>query len=89
MTRLNLLGLADLETFLTFFVQQGEAGMIYFRLRPQLKDPKDEHILELAVNARAAHIVTFNLKDFVPARQFGINISLPRDFLQLMKGKRL
>jgi hypothetical protein len=32
-------------------IQQGEAAMIYFRLRPHLKDAKDEHLLELAVNA--------------------------------------
>jgi putative PIN family toxin of toxin-antitoxin system len=87
--RLNLLGVTQLETFLAFFVQQGEAAMIYFRLHPQLKDPKDEHILELAVNARASYLVTFNLKDFLPARQFGINVTLPRDFLQLMKGEKL
>lgn len=87
--RLNLLSVTQLETFLAFFVQQGEAAMIYFRLRPQLKDPKDEHVLELAVNARVAYLVTFNLKDFVPARHFGINVILPRDFLQLMKGEKL
>jgi putative PIN family toxin of toxin-antitoxin system len=87
--RLNLLGVTQLETFLAFFVQQGEAAMIYFRLRPQLKDPKDEHILELAVNARASYLVTFNLKDFLLARHFGINVILPRNFLQLMKGGKL
>jgi putative PIN family toxin of toxin-antitoxin system len=89
MLRLNLLSVAQLETFLTFFVQQGEAAMIYLRFRPQLKDPKDEHILELAVNARAAYIVTFNLKDFGPARHFGIRATLPKDFLTLMKGETL
>jgi predicted nucleic acid-binding protein len=63
-TRLRLLSEKDLDTFLTFFVQQGIAQLLYVRLRPQLKDPKDEHILELAFNARANCIVTFNLKDF-------------------------
>jgi putative PIN family toxin of toxin-antitoxin system len=87
--RLSLLTVSQLETFLTFFVQQGEATMIYFRLRPQLNDPKDEHILELAFSARASYLVTFNLKDFLPVREFGINVILPRDFLHLMKGENL
>jgi hypothetical protein len=40
-------------------VQQDKAAMIYFRLRPQLKDAKDEHLLELAVNANQSKGMRF------------------------------
>jgi putative PIN family toxin of toxin-antitoxin system len=87
-TRLELLSPEDLQIFLTFFVQQGIAQLRYVRLRPQLNDPKDEHILELAFNARADCIVTFNIKDFQPARSFGIEVLQPKDFLNHLGGKK-
>ena len=60
---------------------------IQFLWRPQLKDPNDDLVLELAVNAQglgdAVSIVTFNQKDFLPqARQFGVNVITPREFFQ-------
>jgi len=38
---------------------------IYFLWRPNLPDEADNHVLELAVAARAVAIVTYNLADFV------------------------
>lgn len=55
---------------------------IYFLWRPYLRDPKDEHILELAVAARCDHIVTFNRHDFKGADQFGIEVTEPKEFLR-------
>lgn len=51
---------------------------IYFRWRPELRDPDDEMVLECAINAQAIAIVTFNVQDFLPAAlQFGIEIAQP------------
>jgi putative PIN family toxin of toxin-antitoxin system len=75
-----------IETFMTFIVQQAHHQSIYVRLRPQLNDPKDEHVLELAFNAGCQHIITFNIKDFKPAWQFGISAIRPSEFLQFIGG---
>lgn len=54
---------------------------IFFLWRPFLKDPKDEMILELAVAGSCTYIVTFNKRDFVGVRKFGIRVVTPREFL--------
>jgi len=41
-------------------------------------------VLELAVASAASHIVTFNIKDLLPASQFGISVVTPSTFLQLL-----
>ncbi len=55
---------------------------IYFLWRPQLRDPGDELVLELAVAAKAGYIVTYNKKDFIGADKFGIAVVTPKEFLQ-------
>jgi putative PIN family toxin of toxin-antitoxin system len=48
------------------------------RLRPQLRDPNDEFVLETAVNGFADAIVTHNTKDFLPEiARFGIPVLTP------------
>ena len=37
---------------------------IYYRWRPNLRDEGDNHVMELAVAAGDAPIVTFNRRDF-------------------------
>lgn len=56
----------------------------HFSYRPALPDVGDELVLEAAING-GADIVTFNVKDFVPARRFGIDVLLPRDALRILK----
>ena len=75
------------ETLLNFIAQQGIPQTLYRRLRPQLRDPKDEHVLELAFNGRCPFIVTFNVKDLLPARGFGIEVISPAAFLILLGEK--
>ncbi len=55
---------------------------IYFLWRPQLRDPGDELVLELAVAAKADYIVTYNKKDFIGVDKFGIAVVTPKEFLQ-------
>jgi predicted nucleic acid-binding protein len=59
---------------------------VYFRWCPQLKDANDELVLECAVNAMTAHIVTFNVADFLPgAMRFGIDVLTPAHLLLRMR----
>ncbi|WP_105427717.1 putative toxin-antitoxin system toxin component, PIN family [Neorhizobium tomejilense] len=63
-----------------------EAVDIYYRWRPQLSDPKDELVLEAAVNGRADALVTHNVRDFEPAaKQFGLRILRPGELLEHLK----
>jgi putative PIN family toxin of toxin-antitoxin system len=55
---------------------------IWFLWRPCLSDPKDDHVLELAVAAGAGCIVTHNIKDYHGAKQFGMPVLTPRQFLE-------
>lgn len=71
------------EEFLAALASAAEAVEVSFRWRPQLKDPKDELVLEAAVNGHADALVTHNLDDFEPAtRLFGVRVLLPRDVLK-------
>lgn len=60
---------------------------IQFLWRPQLRDPNDDLVLELAVNGQGlgddVTIITSNQKDFLPeASQFGVGVITPRQFFQ-------
>jgi len=60
---------------------------IQFLWRPQLRDPNDDLVLELAVNGQgqggSVTIVTSNHKDFWPqASKFGVGVVTPRQFFQ-------
>jgi putative PIN family toxin of toxin-antitoxin system len=55
---------------------------LFFLWRPFLKDPKDDMVLELAVNARCDFIVTYNKDDFKGVEtQFQLSVVSPREFL--------
>lgn len=55
---------------------------IRFLWRPQLRDPKDEMVLETALNGRADALVTFNRSDFdTAARRFRLPLWRPQDLL--------
>ena len=51
-----------------------------------LKDPFDDHILEVALSANCKYIVTYNKKDFTDVKQFGIEILSPYEFLERIGG---
>ena len=54
---------------------------IAYLWRPQLKDPAEEMVLEAAANASASHIVTWNVKVFVPAqRLFDLKVITPTEW---------
>ncbi len=50
--------------------------------RPFLQDSNDDMVLEVAVNANADAIITFNPKDFKGVKEsFDIDILTPKEFL--------
>jgi putative PIN family toxin of toxin-antitoxin system len=82
-----VLGLSsrDVEAVLDGLCSRGECRRIHFLWRPQLADPKDDHLLELAVAGGNADIVTHNVRDFRAASSFGVRIVSPENLLREMR----
>jgi hypothetical protein len=55
--------------------------MSSLRTRPMLFDVANEMVLEVALNGQADAIVTHNVRDFRPARRFGITIATPGEIV--------
>ncbi len=72
----------DVDDVLDYLCSVGHRHTIFFLWRPFLKDPKDDMVLELAVEAQCDYIITFNQKDFVGSEQFGIITLTPQEFLR-------
>ena len=72
----------DVGDILDYLCSVGIHRPVFFLWRPTLPDPKDDMVLELAVDAAAPVIVTFNKRDFVGADRFGVRVLTPREYLQ-------
>ena len=60
---------------------------IHYRWRPQLPDPKDELVLEAAINGRATAVITHNVRDFPNlGASFGIEVLRPGAALMRIRG---
>jgi len=60
---------------------------VHFLWRPQLRDPKDELVLEAAVNASADFLITHNLRDFAASRRSAVQLITPGQFLKRLTGE--
>lgn len=72
---------ADVDLLLDYLFGVADLVEVQFRVRPALRDPDDDRILELAARAVAA-IVTFNIRDFAGAAAYGVPVVRPVDFLR-------
>lgn len=81
----NIFSDSDIEDFIDYICSVGIKTKIFYLWRPYLRDPFDDHVLELAINAGAETIVTFNKKDFLEAESLGIKIQTPKEFLERME----
>ena len=61
---------------------------LIIRTRPLLPDPKDEMVLETAVNGHADAIVTFNDRHFRPAGLFRCLVLRPGEVLRRLASRR-
>jgi putative PIN family toxin of toxin-antitoxin system len=76
-----------IDDFLNYLLFAGDLEPSVPRLRPSLRDPDDERILELAVQCGAT-IVTHNKKDFEGAARFGVDVKTPAEILKLLEGRK-
>lgn len=81
--RYNNLSRSDINAFIDDLCLISYHQKIYFLWRPFLRDSNDDMVLEVAVNAKAGAIITFNPKDFAGVKErFGIEILSPKEFLE-------
>lgn len=76
------LALSDtqIDDLIDYLCAQATRHRIFYLWRPKLKDPDDDFVLELSVKAGAT-IVTWNVADFRNARNLGVSVVTPREFL--------
>ena len=72
----------DVDSVLDYLCSVGHHREIYFLWRPVLRDPKDDMVLEVAVEASCEFVVTHNLRDFRGIERYGVRPLTPSDFLR-------
>lgn len=72
----------DIEDVIDYICRVANHRQVYYLWRPFLHDPKDDMVLELAVSAGCKIIVTYNVRDFVGAEKFGLEIMTAKEFLE-------
>lgn len=76
----------EVVDFLAKLVQKAKFQEIYFLWRPNLRDEKDNFLMELAIAGKAGAIITFNKKDFMESElKWNMAILTPKEY---MKGKQ-
>jgi len=72
----------QVDTLLAVWAELCEPVTLRYLWRPQLRDAKDEMVLETATNGRADVLITFNIQDFrTAAPRFGVQLMTPADWL--------
>ena len=73
----------ELERILAALVAIAEDVTVRFLWRPNLRDEKDNFLLEIAIAAQPSTIITHNVRDFVAGdlRFPGVMIKRPQDVL--------
>ena len=78
----------DIEDFIDYFCTISKKTPIYYLWRPFLKDPFDDHLLELAIASQSSYIVTFNKRDFKNVEQYGIGVVTPGELFKILEERR-
>lgn len=77
---------ADIDDIIDYLCSVARLRTIHFLWRPVLKDPGDDHVLELAVESESDTIVTHNVRDFEGAERFDLRVVTPGEFLREIGG---
>lgn len=78
----------EIDDILNFICAAANLRAIFYLWRPALRDPKDDFILELAVESGCDFIITYNVRDFAGAEKFGIEVVTPQQFFERLEEAR-
>ena len=83
----RVLKLSDraIDALLDTLCQISEQQKVYFLWRPCLADPKDDHLLELAVASGADGIVTHNTRHFAEAASLNVKVYTPKRLWEMVR----
>ena len=73
---------SDIEEIIDYLCTVGDHRKVHFLWRPNLKDPSDDFVLELAVESECDYIVTHNIKDFKGIKKFNLKAITPQELLR-------
>lgn len=76
------LNFKEIDSILDYILSNSRVRKVFYLWRPYLKDPKDDLVLELAVESQSEYIITFNKKDFKGSEKFGIRAVTPQEFMK-------
>jgi len=80
------LALDAIDEFLAELAALVEPVEVHFLWWPQVRDPKDEMVLEAAINGQADALITYNVRAFTLAgERFAIPILRPADLLRKVR----
>ncbi len=71
----------DIEDIIDYLCTIGNHRKVHYLWRPNLKDPGDDFVLELAVESESNYIVTHNIKDFKGIKKFNLKAITPQELL--------
>ena len=72
-----------MDAVVDFVCGQAQHRKTFYLRRPFLRDPNDDMVLEVAVEAQCRYNVTINTCDFTGVEQFGLQTLTPGEFLAL------
>ncbi len=78
------LSLDDINDLIDGICAISNKRSIFYLWRPVASDPDDDFLVDLAVEAQADFIITYNQRDLQPVERFGIAAMSPKQFLQLV-----
>ena len=76
----------DVDDIIDYLCSVAHLQEIHFLWRPILRDPRDDHVLELATEAGCEIVVTHNVRDFAGSERFGVTAIRPGEFLRRIGG---
>ncbi len=79
---ITALNFKEIDSILDYILSNSRVRKVFYLWRPYLKDPKDDLVLELAVESQSEYIITFNKKDFKGSEKFGIRAVTPQEFMK-------
>ena len=79
---------SDVDDVVDYLCSVADLREIHFLWRPFLRDPYDDHLLELAVESGSRWIITFNIRDFAGSERFGVEALTPQQFLAKLEGRK-